>query len=77
MDLRVTEVQKKTKLSLELWKKHQDNVTKNVLPAVTDRVKNTKEKDERLFNGNRRVISKDAFPRGAKVMMRDVTKESK
>lgn len=67
----------KSKLSLELWKKYQDNATKNVVSELTDRIEDKKKKDERLLNKTRFIVKEDAFLCGAKVMMQEVPKESK
>ncbi len=63
--------------SMVLWKRRQEELNKVVYPAVKDRVVAEKAKMERNFTRSHRIISDDAFPPGAVVMMADKTRSLK
>lgn len=67
-----TRTQANSNMNLVLLRKHQDELTKTVYPAISERVLRSKKNDAQAFARNKAVIIKDVFPSGPLVMMRDV-----
>lgn len=56
-------------MSLNLWKKRQEQLSEVIYPAVKDHVLNKNSKMKSDFERTKKIISEDQLHPGAKVMM--------
>ena len=66
-----TNEQHYTKLKMNDWKKHQDELLSLIFPAVQLRVKHIQEKYIKMFQKHKKYLLEHDLPAGTKVMIRD------
>ena len=64
-------------VDVEKWKEYQRKVLTLICPAMSERVKDMKLRQSERFNRDHRLISPQAFPTGATVMIKDPSRHNK
>lgn len=64
-------------VNLDNWNQYQRKVLSVIYPAMSDRIMSLKLRQNEHLNGSRRLISPQAFPTGATVMIKDPSRQNK
>jgi hypothetical protein len=66
-----------TLINLDDWKSYQDKIVSLIFPAVSEMVKDKKDKMVQALNKSRRLLMPDGIPAGSTVMMKDPVRADK
>ena len=64
-------------INLDDWKKHQEKIASLIYPAISDRIRSTKDKMIQSMQKNRRMLLPTSIPEGSIVMLNDPKRENK
>jgi RNase H-like domain found in reverse transcriptase/Integrase core domain/Integrase zinc binding domain/Chromo (CHRromatin Organisation MOdifier) domain/Reverse transcriptase (RNA-dependent DNA polymerase) len=64
-------------VDLDNWNQYQRKVLSVIYPAMSDRIMGLKLRQSKQFDRNHRLISPQAFPPGATVMLKDPSRQNK
>ena len=64
-------------VDLSDWQAHQEKIASLIYPALSERVRHSKDKMLQLLNGKRRTLLPSSIPEGSVVMLRDPHRQNK
>jgi len=64
-------------VDLDNWNNYQRKVLSVIYPAISDRIKSLKLRQSKQFDRKHRLVSPQAFPSGATVMIKDPSRQNK